>query len=109
MDHHNYSFFGQKVGLLLDSGDRSHPSLYFRFIKKKTSGNWEKPSVKEGKVVKFNLLELVSVIKTLDHPGSKWTTVHKFHGETTPITIEHKGKNAVILLPGYYKQLGDLG
>jgi hypothetical protein len=107
MQRHRYSFFGKKVGLLLDSGDWNHPNIYFRFIKKKNSGDWEKPSAKEGKTLKFSLLELISIINTLEQPGSKWSTVHRFQGDSTPITFKHKGNHMMIFLQNYHKYLND--
>jgi len=61
MDNHNQSFFGQKTGLLLNSADPSEPYIYLRFLKKKGDGTWEKPSNREGKNIKINLLEQIQI------------------------------------------------
>ncbi len=105
MQQHRYPFFGKKVGILFDSADWQVPHVYMRFIKKKPTGVWEKPSAQEGKVIKFNLLEIISIKEVITHPGSKWSTVHRFQHDSTPITFEHKGTSVQILLPGYQKYL----
>jgi hypothetical protein len=105
MKHHNQSFFGQKTAIILDSADWSHPYLYLRFLKKKLDGTWEKPSLKEGKVIKLNLLELISIIKPLSEGEGKWSTVHKFKDENTQIFWECKPEFATLGIPGYQKYL----
>lgn len=105
MKHHRLSFFGKRVGMLFDSSKWDLAQIFIRFIKKKENGVWEKPSAQEGKVIKFNLLEIISIIEVLDHPGTKWSTLHRFQNESTPITFKHKGKNLQIQLPGYQKYL----
>ncbi len=108
MQHHRYSFFGQKVGLLLDSADWNDPSFYLRFLKKKQEGYWEKPSKKEGKNIKLNLLELIAILNLLEDTNNttnKWSTVHRFGQETTPITFERRNEALTISVPGYQKYL----
>ena len=105
MKHHRYAFFGQKSAVLFDSGDQSHPYFYLRFIKKKSTNQWEKPSLQEGKSIKFNLLEMIQVINILEKPGQKWTTVHKYKNETTPITVENQGNKILFRIPRYTKPI----
>jgi hypothetical protein len=97
-------FFGQKTGIILDSAESSNPCIYLRFLKKKENGTWEKSSAKEGKNLKFNLLELFSIRDIFYSPNSKWTTVHKYSNEATPITVENQEGNVVIITSGYNKQ-----
>ena len=108
MQRHRYSFFGQKVGLLLDSAEWTDASLYLRFLKKKPDGYWEKPSKKEGKNIKLNLLEMIEIIELLTDKqttSKKWSTVHRFGQEQTPITFERRNDALTISVPGYQKYL----
>ncbi len=103
MDHHRQSFFGQKTGLLLDSANIADPFIYIRFLQKKPTGQWEKPSLKEGKSIKLNLLELIQILRVLSSNSSKWTTVHKFGDENTSISVEHANNTVNFYVSGYNK------
>ena len=105
MNHHNYSFFGQKTGMLLDSAEINQPCLYLRFLKKKQDGSWEKPSQGEGKNIKLNLLEMIAILRIFRTQNTKWSTVHKFGEETTSITVENKNNIISFMISGYVKQL----
>ncbi len=105
MDKHNYSFFGQKTGMLLDSAEINQPCLYLRFLKKKQDGSWEKPSQGEGKNIKLNLLEMISILRIFRTQNTKWSTVHKFGEDTTSITVENKNNIIAFMISGYAKQL----
>lgn len=105
MEHHNYSFFGQKSALILDSGELADPCLYLRFLKKLPEGRWEKPSVGEGKNLKFNLLEITEILQVLRTPNSQWSTVHKFHEASTSIKVTHQGDKVQFFVTGYAKPL----
>ena len=105
MNHHNYSFFGQKTGMLLDSAEINQPCLYLRFLKKKQDGSWEKPSHGEGKNIKLNLLEIIAILRIFRTQNTKWSTVHKFGEETTSITVENKNNIISFMITGYAKQL----
>ncbi|UYP47506.1 hypothetical protein NEF87_003791 [Candidatus Lokiarchaeum ossiferum] len=103
MDHHRQSFFGQKTGLLLDSANITDPFIYLRFLQKKPSGQWEKPSQKEGKNIKLNLLEIIQVIRIFSSETAKWSTVHKFGDENTSITVERSNGTVNFFVSGYNK------
>ncbi|UYP44863.1 hypothetical protein NEF87_001148 [Candidatus Lokiarchaeum ossiferum] len=108
MQRHRYSFFGQKVGLLLDSSEWTDASLYLRFLKKRPEGYWEKPSKKEGKNIKLNLLEMIAILELLSDnqtTSKKWSTVHRFGQEQTPITFEKRNDALTISVPGYQKYM----
>ena len=105
MKKHNYSFFGQKTGMLLDSAEINQPCLYLRFLKKKQDGSWEKPSQGEGKNIKLNLLEIIAILRIFRTQNTKWSTVHKFGEETTSITVENKNNVISFMISGYVKQL----
>ena len=103
MRRHSYSFFGQKTGLILDSADWSENYIFLKFLKKNNNGIWEKPSKKEGRNIKLNLLELVEILKVLKQVEGKWSTVHRFKGKNTPISIDHKPESLLISIPKYQK------
>lgn len=88
-DQHNVSFFGQKNALLINSPSMTEGHVFFRMIKAKPNGVWEKPSLNEGKVVSLKLLELASVLEVLDHNEASWKTVHKRkNGVSTNISFK---------------------
>ena len=90
MERHQRSFFGQKVGMIFDSGMWNDDCAYLSFLRKKESGIWEKPSQGEGKKIKLNLGELIMVEKVLTGNLSKWSTVHRFKEQTTSISVNRK-------------------
>jgi len=73
VDNHSYSFFGQKVGLIIQSALKSEPYIFFRLIKCKNNGTWEKPSSGEGKIIKFSLEEMVCILRVLEKEINSWT------------------------------------
>ncbi len=103
MERHNFSFFGQKSALFLDSGSLNEPAIYIRLIKKLPSGTWEKPSRKEGKSIKFNLLEMTEILHVLHTPNSSWSTVHRFKQQQTSIKFDHKEATLQMFATGYSK------
>ena len=103
MQSHKLSLFGQKVAVLLDSPDWSDQYLYMRFLKKKEDNTWEKPSAKEGKVIKINLLEAIAIRDLCNSNGGKWSTVHVFGEEKTSISMEKENQNLKFNIPGYSK------
>ncbi|TFH30486.1 MAG: hypothetical protein E4G98_01970 [Promethearchaeota archaeon] len=103
MDRHNFSFFGQKSALFLDSGSLNEPSIYIRMIKRLPSGIWERPSKKEGKSLKFNLLEMAEILLVLQTPNSSWSTVHRFHQQQSSIKFDHKEATLQMFTTGYSK------
>ena len=86
MQKHQRSFFGQKVGMIFDSGNWDHEYAYITFLRKKESGTWEKPSNGEGKRIKVNLGELIMLSKVLDGSLDRWSTVHSFKEIKTTIS-----------------------
>jgi len=94
-DKHNKSFFGQSTGMFLQSSLKTDPFIFLRFIKKKESGTWEKPSIGEGKTIKCGLEEIVMILKVLKKNSKGWSTVHVFKEEKTPISIKWEGENKI--------------
>jgi hypothetical protein len=105
---HTYSFFGQKVGLIFQSANQNKPFIFFQFIKKKDSGDWEKPSKGEGKVIKFSLEEIIMILEVLNKRISSWGSYHTFKNDSTQISFkwqEENGKNLWINVNEYSKLL----
>ena len=88
VDNHSYSFFGQKVGLIIQSSSKNEPHIFFRLIKSKNDGSWEKPSIGEGKVIKFSLEEIVWIIRFLDKETNSWSSYHTFKDSKTQISFK---------------------
>ena len=88
VDNHSYSFFGQKVGLIIQSSSKNEPYIFFRLIKSKSDGSWEKPSVGEGKLIKFSLEEMVWIIRVLDKETNSWSSYHTFKDSKTQISFK---------------------
>ncbi|MFX0000468.1 MAG: hypothetical protein ACFE9Q_08230 [Candidatus Hodarchaeota archaeon] len=95
VDNHSYSFFGQKVGLIIQSSSKSEPHIYFRLIKCKNDGSWEKPSTGEGKIIKFSLEEMVLILRLLNKEVNSWSSYHIFKDNKTQISFKwEEGENA---------------
>ncbi len=105
-DKHNQSFFGQKVGIIVKSNKKNEPFLYFHCIRKKENGIWEKPSLNEGKIVKFNICEIIEMLFVLSQKKTEWSTIHIFNNETTKISIKkHETDQAFWINIGKYNRL----
>lgn len=81
------AFFGQKTALLLNSPSKSNKCVFARFLKKKADGTWEKPSKKEGLVVKLNLLELIAIRDVLLGVIPTFRAFHSYNRSKTPISF----------------------
>ncbi len=96
VDNHSYSFFGQKVGLIVQSALKNEPYIFFRLIKCKNDGSWEKPSSGEGKIIKFSLEEIVCILRVLNKEANSWSSYHSFKESKTQISFKwenaEKGK-----------------
>ena len=96
-DKHNYSFFGQRTGLTVQSPSKSEPYIFFRLIKKKDGGTWEKPSKGEGKTIKLSLEEMVMIIQVLKKESNSWSSYHSFKGNKTQISFKwQNGKENIL-------------
>ena len=107
VDSHNKSFFGKSTGIIFDSGPSNSPHVFLTFIKKKKSDIWEKPSLKEGKTVKFQLEDLAFILQVLRREVPEWTTIHFFEGQKTSIGFKWSDaeNNLWISVDGYSKVL----
>ncbi|MFX0024530.1 MAG: hypothetical protein ACFE9S_19605 [Candidatus Hermodarchaeota archaeon] len=88
VDNHSYSFFGQKVGLIVQSALKDEPHIFFRLIKCKNDGSWEKPSSGEGKIIKFSLEEIVCILRVLNKEVDSWSSYHTFKETKTQISFK---------------------
>ena len=91
--HHRKEFFDSSTGILFDSGPSSSPTIFLTFIKKKEDGSWEKPSLKEGKTVKFTLEEVPFILRVINGEAFVWNTIHSFEGQETSISFEQDSEN----------------
>jgi len=107
-DYHNYSFFGQKFAIILQSSSKEQPAIFFQCIKAKPDGTWELPSQGEGKKTKFSLEEMILILDVLKEKKVTWSTVHKYKEENTQIVfkwLEGKDKVLRIKIGNYIKNL----
>ncbi len=77
-------------------------------IKKKTDGSWEKPSKKEGKVIKLSLEEIIMILKVLNRRLLNWKTYHSYKDKKTPISIsweDDQAKTLWVNIENYSKML----
>jgi hypothetical protein len=108
VDNHNQSFFGQSTGMFVQSSSKHEPFIFLQFIKKKGDGSWEKPTLREGKRVKFGLEEIVMILNVLKKKSKAWSTVHIFKDEKTPISVKWEGEQKLWINVGSYpKMLSD--
>jgi len=110
VDKHDWSSFGQKSAVMVSTNTMSEPHVFFRCIKKKDDGSWEKPSQKEGKITKFGLSEIAAMIKVLSKEKAEWQGFHDFNGEKTAIKINWSGQNndvVYLVIGNYRKQFGE--
>ncbi|MFX1388772.1 MAG: hypothetical protein ACFE9Z_01760 [Promethearchaeota archaeon] len=88
VDNHSYSFFGQKVGLIVQSASKNEPYIFFQLIKSKNDGSWEKPSSGEGKAIRFSLEEVTWILGVLSKELSSWSISHNYKENKTSISFK---------------------
>ena len=103
--HHNKSFFGEATGIIFDSGQSSSPSIFLTFIKKKKDGSWEKPSQKEGRAIRFSLVEVAFILQVLRGDKSEWKTLHSFKEREVSISFEQDSETLSVKAGDYIKLL----
>ncbi len=106
MDSHQLTFFGQKIGFIIISNSKTDPNLIIKCLKKKADGTWEKPSNKEGKVVKLNIREIIHIQGVLKNQIPNFNSFHTFNEIKTPIKVEwdQLDKNLLWLNFGDYRR-----
>jgi hypothetical protein len=107
VDRHNQSFFGQSSGMTLISSSKSDPFIFFKCIKKKNDGNWEKPSLGEGKTIKCNLDEIVMILEVLKGNRKVWSSYHNFNDSKTSISFkwDEKADDKMYINIGNYSKM----
>jgi len=108
VDKHSQSFFGQSTGLTLLSSSKSDSFIFFKCIKKKPDGSWEKPSLGEGKTIKCNLDEIVMILDVLKRNSDSWSSYHSFNDVKTQISFKWEDgvkKKLLIYIGNYSKML----
>ena len=105
---HSHSFFGQNTGLIVNSSSREESFIFFRCIKRKPDGIWEKPTSGEGKVIKCTLDEIVMILQVLNRELLTWQSFHTYKDIKTPISFSWEDEKAKILwinIANYSKML----
>jgi hypothetical protein len=108
VDKHSQSFFGQSTGLTLLSSSKSDSFIFFKCIKKKPDGSWEKPSLGEGKTIKCNLDEIIMILDVLQRNSDSWSSFHNFNDVKTQISFKWEDgvkKKLLIYIGNYSKML----
>ncbi len=107
VDKHSQSFFGQSTGLTLLSSSKNEPFIFFKCIKKKPDGSWEKPSLGEGKTIKCNLDEIVMILEVLKRNKDSWSSYHNFKDIKTQISFkwEDNAKQKLLIYIGKYSKM----
>ena len=107
VDKHSQSFFGQSTGLTLLSSSKSDSFIFFKCIKKKPDGSWEKPSLGEGKTIKCNLDEIVMILDVLRRNSDSWSSYHNFNDTKTQISFkwEDGSKKKLLIYIGNYSKM----
>jgi len=107
VDRHSQSFFGQSTGLTLVSSSKTEPHVFFKCIKKKPDGSWEKPSMGEGKTIKCNLDEIVMILEVLKRNKDSWSSFHNFKDIKTQISFkwEDNAKQKLLIYIGKYSKM----
>ncbi|MHA1234813.1 MAG: hypothetical protein ACTSQL_06975 [Promethearchaeota archaeon] len=107
VDKHSQSFFGQSTGLTLLSSLKSDSFIFFKCIKKKPDGSWEKPSLGEGKTIKCNLDEIIMILDVLQRNCDSWSSYHNFNDVKTQISFkwEDGAKKKLLIYIGNYSKM----
>jgi len=107
-NQHSQSFFGQNTGIIINSSAKEEQFIYIRCIKKKSNGIWEKPSSKEGRVIKCSLDEIIMFLEVLKKNILKWQCFHTYKQTETSISFsweDEKAKTLWINIANYSKML----
>jgi hypothetical protein len=73
--------------MIVKSTSKYDPFIYIQCIKKKPSGEWEKPTNNEGKFIKISLEETVFIIQVLNRQKKTWQCKHNYKDLSTSISF----------------------
>lgn len=108
VDVHIQSFFGHNIGIIVKTYSKSKPYIFFQFLKKKPDGIWEKPSINEGKVIKFSLEEIIMILQVLNRKIQNWANYHIYQNKKIHISFsweDDSTKTLWINIDDYSKML----
>ena len=107
VNKHSQSFFGQSTGLTLLSSSKTDQIIFFKCIKKKPDGSWEKPSLGEGKTIKCSLDEMIMILEVLKRNQDSWSSFHSFNDIKTQISFkwENDTKQKLLIYIGKYSKM----
>jgi hypothetical protein len=94
VEFHSKSFFGQNTGLIINSASKFQPFIFFKCIKKKPDGKWEKPSKNEGKLIKCSLEEIVMILEVLNRRSLNWKSFHSYKAIKTLLSFSWENETA---------------
>ncbi|TXT67503.1 MAG: hypothetical protein BAJALOKI1v1_80036 [Promethearchaeota archaeon] len=97
-DIHEIAFWEDKTALILRSSSRTLPYIFFTSIRKKENGEWEKPSKKEGKVIKIDLKEIICLLEVLQQELEEWRGYHIYKQESTEIYSHWQDKSKTVFV-----------
>ncbi|MFX0069649.1 MAG: hypothetical protein ACFFAO_00950 [Candidatus Hermodarchaeota archaeon] len=105
-DFHSKSFFGQNSGIIINSPAKLVPYIFLQSIKRKSDGNWEKPSKGEGKTVKISIEEIICILEVLKRKSANWRGYHVFKDYNTEIYVgwESEAREVLRIKIGDYKK-----
>jgi hypothetical protein len=105
-DHHNKSFFGHEVGVIVQSPAKNLPHIFLTCIRRKEDGIWEKPSQGEGKTIKLSIEETICILEVLERRLANWRGYHVFHDDKTEIYVgwEDRARNICVFRIGDYEK-----
>ncbi len=96
-DFHNKCFFGENIGMIVTSPSKFVPHVFIKCIKVKDDKTWEKPTKKEGKIIKLSIEEILCFLEVLKGNNEKWRGYHIFNDNRTEIYAGWEDKNHQVL------------
>ncbi len=96
-DTHIISFFGQNIGIIIKSTSKFNSYTFFQCIKKNQYGKWEKPTLNQGKTIKFTLEEIIMILQVLHRKTLNWKSFHTYNEKKTSFSFSWEDEEAKVL------------
>ena len=96
-DSHILSFFGQNTGIIIKSTSKFKSYLLIQCIKKNREGKWEKPTVYEGRIMRFTLEEMIMILQVLSRTVLNWQSFHIYKEKRTSFSFSWEDEEMEIL------------